>query len=153
MGDRPIDHMIIENPITLHPEDSVEHGMKMLKKHGIRTIPVVNDDGVFLGMFSSQEIIEHLVPLAGFLGESLEFAVGAAPDLAERLREFQPLKVEQFTEKNIYHIKPTTHTWEALRSLVKYGSPLPIVDDKDGHKFIGLISEQKAVESLLGFLK
>lgn len=153
MTNCPVGHMCVDSVVTIGPDDTVETAMKLLKENGIRDIPVIDENGAFIGIFSSKEILEHLVPLVGFLGESLDFAVGVAPDLADRLKEFFPLKVEQFTEKNIYHIKPKTHTWEALRSLVKYGSPLPVVDDKNGHKFIGLISEQTAVESLLALTK
>jgi CBS-domain-containing membrane protein len=151
MPNKPIQHMVVEDVVVLKPEDTVEKAMNLLQEHGVRNIPVVNENHEYLGMFSSRNIIEHLVPMVSFLGESIGYAVGAAPDLAERMTEFKPLKVEQFTDKNTYKITPDTHTMEALRALVKYGSPLPVIDEAG--KFVGLISEQKAVESLLTVVK
>lgn len=141
--------IMFSDVISVSPNDTVEHGMSLLKKHGLRVLPVVDENETFLGMFSSREVLEHLVPLAGFLGESLGFAVGAAPDLAEKLKDFYPLKIEKFMETSVAHVKPNTHTWEALRSIVKHGSPLPVVDHENNNKLLGLVSEQSAVETLV----
>ncbi len=138
--------------VTLKPDDTVERGLELLKKNNLRVLPVVGQDGVFIGMFGIQEIFEHVVPLAGIYAESLGFAVGAAPDIAARLREFFPLRAEEFTERNVFRLKPETHTWEALRALVKYGSPLAVVEQDTG-RFVGLISEQSAMEALLSIQK
>lgn len=140
--------MMFTDPVTLHPADTVEKGLTLLKDNRLRVLPVVDSDGKFVGMFGIQEILEHVVPLAGVYSESIGFAVGAAPDIAERLRSFYDDKAEGFTERNIYKIKPGTHTWEVLRALVKYGSPLPVVEHETG-RFMGLISEQSAMEALI----
>lgn len=149
MSSHLVKTIMFTDVVSIHPSSTVEEGLTKLKEHGLRSIPVIDDSGSFLGMFSCGEVLEHLVPLVGFFGESLDFAVGMAPDLAKRLKEFYPLKIEQFTEKNVYHVKPGTHTWESLRALAKHGSPLPVVDHENGNKFIGLVSEQSALETLI----
>lgn len=143
-----LEKMMFTDAVTLLPTDSVEKGLALLEENRLRVLPVVDSDGKFLGMFGIQEILEHVVPLAGIYSESIGFAVGAAPDIAERLRSFYDDKAEGYTERNIYKIKPGTHTWEVLRALVKYGSPLPVVDHDTG-LFMGLISEQSAMQALI----
>lgn len=149
MSDTLKSEIMFTDVVTIHPSKTLEEGLSLLREKNLRCIPVVDDEKTFLGMFSAHEVIEHLVPIAGFLGESLGFAIGAGPDLAEKLTKFFPHKIEEFADKKVHHIKPDTPTWEDLRALVKYGSPLPVVDDENGHKFIGLISEQSALHALL----
>ncbi|MEC9236750.1 MAG: hypothetical protein VX803_10945, partial [Pseudomonadota bacterium] len=47
---------------------------------------------------------------------------------------------------------PDTPTWEATRLIVKYGSPLPVLEENTG-KFVGLISEQSLFSELLEVLE
>jgi CBS-domain-containing membrane protein len=148
MPDTLLNRIIIKDVISVKPTDTVEKGLNVLNEHRLRCLPVLTDDGDYVGMFGTDELIKHLVPLVGLYGESLGFAVGAAPDLAKKLDEFFPLKIQEFTDTTHYTIKAGTHTWEALRALAKHGSPLPVLDGSS-KRFLGLVSEQSAIKTLL----
>lgn len=136
--------------VTVPPEATVEQALHMLDDRGLRAAPVVDKDNIFLGMFSTHDVIRSLVPSYMTAGmASLDFAVGASPVLADRLRQQFPSRVgDHVSADNCMKIMSQTHTWEALRLLAEYGSPLPVVE-RDTGRLLGLISEQSAIEALL----
>ena len=140
--------ILLKDIVVLNPNSTVGEGFETLNKHKIRCAPVVDDKGVFVGMFSVHEMIAHLIPVVGELGLNLSFAVGSAPDIADKLNSFFPKSIMDFTDKDAYRLKGTVHTWEALRALTKYGSPLAVVRDGDD-EFVGLISEQAVTQLLI----
>ncbi|MEM6903393.1 MAG: CBS domain-containing protein [Pseudomonadota bacterium] len=140
----------ITDVITVPLDATVEQALHILDDNGLRAAPVIDQDGVFHGMFSNHDVIRSLVPSYMTDGmASLDFAAGASTVLASRLRQQFPSKVgDHVSAEDSIKITTHTRTWEALRMLVKYGSPLPVVDRHDG-KLMGLISEQSAIDALL----
>ncbi len=148
--ERILSKLGITNIITVSDDDTVETVLRLLDEKQIRAVPVIDKDGVFKGMFSTHEVIKSLVPayMSGDL-VTLDFAVGQSPHLAEMLRKLYPTRVgNHVSASDCIKLTDKTHTWEALRMLAKYGSPIPAVNPANG-MLIGLISEQSAIEALL----
>ena len=148
--ERILSKLGITNVCTVSCDETVETALRLIDEKQIRAIPVVDANNVFKGMFSAHEIIKSLVPsyLTDGIG-SLDFATGASSFLSSRMKKMYPSRVgDHVTADETIKIVPQTTTWEALRMLTKYGSPLPIVDEATG-ELKGLISEQSALESLL----
>src|SRR3954471_17830479 len=64
-------------PITVRPDDGVESAMRVLVDHGIDAAPVVDADGMVVGMLSNSDLIVqesrlHFPTLLSFLGASIE---------------------------------------------------------------------------------
>tara|TARA_B100001750_G_C15467118_1_gene577695 strand:- start:379 stop:879 length:501 start_codon:yes stop_codon:yes gene_type:complete len=148
--ERILSKLGITNVITVSENDSVEQALRLLDEKQVRAAPVVDDNGVFKGMFSTHEIIKALVPSYMTQGiQSLDFATGASTVLASRLKQMFPTRVgNHVLEDDCVKITDKTNTWEALRMLTRYGSPIPVVDPHT-KKLIGLISEQSAIDALL----
>lgn len=148
--ERILSKLAIENVCTISCDETVETALSLIEEKQIRAIPVVDENNVFKGMFSAHEIIKALVP--SYLTDgiaSLDFATGASTFLSSRLKKTYPSRVgDHVSADDSVKIAPDTKTWEALRMLTKYGSPLPIVDSQTG-ELKGLISEQSAIEALL----
>lgn len=140
----------VSDVFTISADDTVEQALRMLDERQYRAAPVLDAQGVFRGMFSSHEVIKSLVPSYMLDGDvSLDFAQGLSPMLASRLKKLFPSRVgDHVSSDSTIKITTHTHTWEALRMLTKYGSPLAIVDEQTG-KLKGLISDQSAIEALL----
>lgn len=139
----------VSDVITVSEDDTVEQALIFLNEKQIRSAPVVDKNGVFKGMFSEHEILKSLVPSYIDGLQTLEFVQGAAPLLASRLKRMFPSRVgDHVSCEDCVKVISTTHTWEALRMLTRYGSPLPVVDANTG-KLKGLISDQSAVQALL----
>ena len=128
----------------------MEEALRLLDEKKVRAVPVLDDNNIFKGLFSTHEVIKSLVPsylVDGHL--SLDFARGASSVLASRIRKFYPTRVgDHVSTSDVIKITTNTHTWEALRMLTRHGSPLPIVNEATG-EFEGLVSEQSSIQALL----
>ena len=148
--EQSISKLMVDNVLTVNPDMKIEDALRLLDEKGIRRAPVVDKDGVLLGMFSSGDLVHKLVPL--FVNEgiipSLEFFHGGGPVVAKRLKQIYPDAVEQHMDKHFITINPKTSTLEALRLLGKHGSPLPVVESHS-NILLGLISDQSVIEALL----
>lgn len=142
--------LMISTVATLSENATVEEALTMLDEKQIRSAPVVNDQGVLLGMFSSHDLIASLVPFAAVEGvlPKLNFAHGAAPVIATKLRLFYPHPVVDHMDSNIVTVVPGVSTWEVLRLISKYKNPLPVVESNT-NVLLGLVSEQSAIDALL----
>ncbi len=147
---RILDMLGIREVITVPVDATVEQALHILDDHGLRAAPVVDQNNLFCGMFSTHDVIKSLVPSYMTDGmASLDFATGASSVLASRLRKLFPSRVaDHVTATDSVKIESDTRTWETLRMLMKYGSPLPVVDRHSG-QLMGLISEQSAIDALL----
>lgn len=147
--DQILSKLGITKVISVSEDDTVESALRLLSENGLRAAPVLDKEGVFKGMFSAHEVIKELVPsyIAGM--QTLDFAQGSGPVLSTRLKDIFPSRVgDHVSVEGCMKIETRTRTWEALRILVKYGSPIPVVDKNSGH-LKGLISEQSAIQALL----
>lgn len=141
---------MITNVIKAHPDETVEVVLERLEKHSLRCLPVVNDDGVLVGILSLKKILEELLPVSVTMPDGLQrlnFVVGATPGIAKRLHKLKPVKVKEVMEEDIVVVHPETETWESFRLIVNYGSPIPVVEKETG-ELVGLISEQSAIKEM-----
>jgi CBS domain-containing protein len=60
-----------KNPITCHPDNTLEEVMKMMVEHNIRHLPVVYD-GALEGMLSITDIVEELLKKAQYENKLLK---------------------------------------------------------------------------------
>jgi CBS-domain-containing membrane protein len=148
--ERILSKLGVNHVISISCDATVEDALRLLDEKQIRAVPVVDGENVFKGMFSAHEIIKALVPSYMTQGiQTLDFATGASSVLASRLKKMFPSRVgDHVSSEDCVKITTRTQTWEALRMLTRYGSPLPVVDEQSG-QLKGLISEQSAMEALL----
>lgn len=149
------EHAMITEIIKAHPDDTVEEVLDRLDEHNIRAVPVVDDNGCMVGMFCLNTVLENLLPVAVTMPDGLQrlnFVVGAAPGVAKRLYKLKPKKVSEIMDTDTLVVHPDTQTWEAIRLMVKYGSPIPVVEEESG-KLLGLISEQSALADMNHIIK
>ncbi len=147
----PCKDAMVTKVVTVGPDQSVEEVMDILSKNNIRHVPVVDKNKALVGMFGAHLLLKNLLPVSVAMEDGLQhldFVIGAAPGMAMRLRKLMPVRVEQVMERNVVVVQPETPTWEALRLLYKYATPLPVVNEQDG-RMLGLISEQSAIAELI----
>ena len=146
----PCSDAMIKDVLTVTPDTTVHDALAIFEKNDIRSVPVVSKDGNLLGLFGLKHVLLSLLPksvtMEGGLTK-LDFVVGAAPGIAKRLGKIQSEPIENFMEKNPDVLQEDTPTWEALRVIALYGSPIPIVKENSG-EFIGMISRQSLLKQL-----
>lgn len=151
----PCETAIITEVHTVKPDISVEEALAFIHEKNVRAMPVVDHDGKLVGMFSLEALLKSLLPVAVTMEEGLQklgFVIGAGPGIAKRLKKAQTKTVADVMLQDIIVAHTSTALWEAIRLMVKYGSPIPVVEEDSG-KLIGIISEQSAMTDLEELLK
>lgn len=150
----PCRNAMITDVIFCRPNDTVESVMAVMEEKRIRHVPVIDENDVLIGMFGYSHLLKELLPVSVTMEDGLQrlnFVIGASPGVAKRLRKVYPNPVKDHLFKDVVVVAPDTPTWEATRLIVKYGSPLPVLEENTG-KFVGLISEQSLFRELLEVL-
>jgi len=133
----------------------VEDALRVFKDKDIRNIPVVDDKGIFKGLFGLTELMINLLPKSATMEDgldSLNFIGDAAPGIAKRLRKLHATPVAELMNKEAVVIHPDTSTIEALLILAKKGSPVVVVEEETG-KFLGVVSRQTLLKNLYEILE
>jgi CBS domain-containing protein/gamma-glutamyl:cysteine ligase YbdK (ATP-grasp superfamily) len=104
--------------ITVHEEDTVTLAEAMMRWEGIRHIPVENDDGELVGMFTLADVVQALRQRGGDDGG---------------------LRIGEIMHKNPRTVSPDTPTLEAIRLMREENlSALPVVE---GQKLEGILTD------------
>jgi CBS domain-containing protein len=61
MLDRPVGDIMTPNPVTLHPEDSVDSAIETMSRGGYRNLPVVDDDGKPIASVNVHAILQFII--------------------------------------------------------------------------------------------
>jgi CBS domain-containing protein len=144
-------HAAMMNKVTtLAPDTSVEDALKILDKHKIDTLPVVEEDGLFLGLFGRRILMKNLLPVSVAMsdGIQLDVKIPAAPGIARRLKKVMPLPIHEFADRKVPYVHPEMALWQCVSLIVQYGAPLPVLETET-KKFIGLISDESALSELI----
>ncbi len=152
----PTHDSMIENVITISPENTVTAALEIFKKANIRSLPVVDKSGNFLGVFGLRHLLLNLLPVSVRMEDglqTLDFLSGAAPGIAKRYHKHMQTPVSELMEKDEkVVVDEETPTWEVLRVMALNGSPVSVVNPETS-KFIGLVSRQSLLAGLEGLIE
>lgn len=139
------------NQVTLSPDDTVITAFKLILEHGMRFLPVVDNTGRYLGVFTSPTLIKLLLPRAMTIelgGKDAHkglnnlgfFNIGEA-DFHQSLTDIKDEKViNHLSEKsNIPVVAPDTPIMEGVLLLHQYKRHVILVEP-DTDKFVGVLS-------------
>jgi predicted transcriptional regulator len=59
--DAPVSSVMIKNPVTLRPRDTVAHAIGLMSAGGFRRLPIVDAEGKLTGVLKVSGILRHLV--------------------------------------------------------------------------------------------
>lgn len=149
--------------VSVTPDDTVGHALELLEEHGIRSIPVLDSEGGFLGFFHFRRLLAQLLPLSGemdLLGSpargglidrnlKLTSIIGSSAELncGDRLTALLSVRLGDVTDTDFAVAHPDTPLLETIRLLIKYRGPLPVVN-KGEKKLIALVTVQSMMQAL-----
>ena len=139
MNDREIRLVMTPAPATTAPETTVAEAWRLMRARRCHHLPVVDADGVLVGMLSSSD-----------LPRALAGATGTGPeDLAARLRQ---CPVGEVMNRNLSSIPQTATLLDAVRVL-QTGSfhALPVV--APGNVLAGMVTSTDLIEALHAMLE
>lgn len=153
-------------PITVNASDQVAHATDLLLQHRLQALPVVDDEGCFLGIFSVTHLLQLLLPKAATVRgglTSLPYVHDTIDDLRTRLREVSARAVGDSIQQRIQEIaklpvgesadgtvtivRPATPLMETLLILYHTHDNLPVVDEESG-RLLGIVSYRDVLHRL-----
>ena len=149
--------------VSATPDDTVDHALNLLAKHGIRSIPVLDSEGVLTGFFHFRRLLVKLLPFSGetdllggtahggLIDHDLRYTsvIGSEAELncSERLSALLSARLKDVTDTDFELAHPDTPLMETIRILIKYRGPLPVVN-KGEKKLIALVTVQSVIQAL-----
>jgi CBS-domain-containing membrane protein len=141
-----------KDPMCVRADETIEQAAKKLTAHQFISLPVVDADGGYLGMFGIYDLFSMLVPrvaLAGNLLPNLRFISDNPEDLRARYREVKTHLVSEAADRKAVTLKPDTPEIEAIRLFCQSHSSLAVIDP-DSRKVLGIVSCWDAIRAIAG---
>lgn len=140
----------------LSPTDKVCDALQIMHTHQIRNLPVVDDEGQFIGLFGIRRIISLLLPKAAQIDfglKDLSFMPDEVEELYKRLGDIGQKPVTDFLEKKkkLVFCKPSTPFPEVLELLEQNpDTSLPVIIVKGKkRKLVGMVSSWDVLDKLV----
>lgn len=55
----PLSGMMTTNPFTINTDDTIGYAAEMMVKHGVQSLPVVNESGTIVGIVTSRDLVKE----------------------------------------------------------------------------------------------
>jgi len=146
---RAIDVMVRE-VVTVHPETDVADAVKLLGKHDVSALPVVDDDGRLVGLISEADLIRRVE-----LGTEkhrtwwLEAVTGASA-LAEEFAKSHGKKVDEVMSEHVVSASEDTPLAEIAALMER--NRIKRVPITRGDKLVGIVSRSNLIQALASAL-
>ena len=140
------------NPMTLSPSDTVATAADRILKHHLRHLPVVDDQGRYLGTFSIYSLLKLTLPKAVLDKHGLDNVSFVTEKVGHLAQRFGGRRDEPVTKwLNIHEVaNPNTPAMEVmLQMLHGRTTSVPVVNKENG-RLEGIVSFWDVLEKLMG---
>ncbi len=130
------------HPKVVHPDDTIRTGIELIMKHRFRRLPVVDNEGIFQGVFGVNCLLRLALPKAVVMQDGLEnihFVRETLSDLRRRMQDVENKPISICMLQDSIQVAPDLPLLETLRTLYLTRASLPVVDPDSG-KLLGIIS-------------
>ncbi len=137
------------NLVALKPTDSVTTAADLILQHHLRHLPVVDEQGRYLGTFGIYSVLQLTLPSAVLKQglENIAFVMETAHDLAQRLRRRHDEPVRNWLTQDPV-VYPDTPAMKVLQLILQGHTSVPVVDKKT-RRLKGIISSWNVLEILM----
>lgn len=138
-------------PSVLHPDDRIGPAIDTIMKNRYRRLPVIDDEGRFVGVFGVSCMLRLLMPKAVVMEKGLESAPFVRDSLSDLHRRLEKVKDEPISicmHEEMVRVSPDTPILETLLTLYKTRASLPVVDPETGI-LVGVVSYFDVGEKIL----
>ena len=138
-------------PTVLKPTDIIRTAASYIMEHRYRNVPVVDDDGRYLGVFGVNCLLKLVLPKAAIMEQGLtdvSFIQDTLANLHDRLREVEHEPISLCMSTDIATVPPDKPLVETLLILYRTRTSVPVVDPENG-KLLGMISYWDVGEKIM----
>lgn len=129
-------------PSTLKPTDSIGYGADIIMHSRYRSLPVVDENFCYVGMFGVNCLLKQVIPKAVLMHKGLEnvsFIHESMQDLFDRFNEVKEQPISICLSHDVHPVAPDTPLTETLLQLYETKSSIPVVETGTC-KLLGMIS-------------
>ena len=149
-----ISEFMNDNVITVNESSTLREAIEIMIKNKTNGLVVVDEARKVIGILSSWDIIQHIVP--DYLEEDTHLASFESGDvLIQRTKETANDSIAKFMTAKVHTVKPQETLMEAAAILSEFRiRQLPVVDDNG--VLIGYINRtdiKEAIGDILGIIK
>jgi len=139
------------NPTSVKPDDLIGTAARYIMQHRYRNLPVIDEEGRFLGIFGVNCLLRLVLPKAAVMEKGLDqvsFIHETLSDLHERLRQVSTEPVSRCMNLDVATVPPDTPLVETLLLLYRTKTSIPVVEPESG-RLLGMISYWDVGEHIL----
>lgn len=142
-------HAAMEDKALIISEtDTVEKTLKDMKKKKVSAALLVDEQGVYAGLFSLPVLFDNLLPVQVHMAGGSDMTLAAAPGIAKRLLKAKALPVSQFAARKASAVHPQTPLWEGIKLLSEnHCMPLVVLDEATA-KPLGIVTQESVLAEL-----
>lgn len=136
------------DPISIRQHETVDHALHMLLQDKLLALPVIDNDGRYLGMFLRSRLVAMLLPRIVQLEERIPevarllevgFLTDSIADVQSRFRLVADRPVSEYLQTDTPILRPSTPIMNAVLFLYRARTYLPVVDENSG-QLLGVVS-------------
>jgi CBS domain-containing protein len=138
------------NPVTVKPTDSVATVVKILDEQRFRGLPVVDDQGKFVGLISEEDLIVREAPVQSplyltLLGSIIYF--DSSEKFQQQLKKSLGMLVQDVMTTKPATTQPQATISEVAQTMLQSRvGQLPVLDDQQ--KLVGIITRHDLIHAL-----
>lgn len=138
--------------VTVSLTDSFGHAFDLMVARHVRTLPVVDAQGIYQGMFDLHDVWRVLLPRAAALDRAslrdLSYLAESREELRQRLERARSRPVREFLDDaKAPAIPHDASANEAILLLDRYGGHLAVIE-RQTRRFLGLVSPWEILSTL-----
>jgi CBS domain-containing protein len=140
------------NPTAIRATETVASAAQLILQHHLRHLPVVDEQGIYLGTFGIFSVLSLTVPKVATLDMGLNhvpFTAHRLSDLRERLQQVAQEPVVNCLRQDVEVVYPDTPLMEAVLLLLRNRIALPVVE-RESRRLVGIISSWDALQKVVG---
>jgi CBS domain-containing protein len=141
-----------DRPVSVDRQARLRDAAALIMKHKFRNLPVIDEQGRYLGVISSNRLLCIILPKAATMEpplERLEFVHDTIEDLRERWYEAADRPVTEFLDSDVETVAPDSSLDETLLTLYRNRTSLPVVERTTG-RLVGIVSHWSVGNAVVG---
>lgn len=140
-----VKNIMIKDIRHLSPELSAKDALYKLLNQQISGLPVINETGNLVGMFTEKEILTHVLP--SYIDKIGKFMYGETPKaILNKLATLDKIKVKDIMRKEVVTISSDSDLAEAAHLILTQKQRRVLVVDQG--KVTGIIAREDIVRAL-----
>ncbi len=151
-----VQRAMIEAPFTANPDNTVKEIINLLSEKHVRAVPVTDESGTLVGLITLRLLLKNLLPVSASMEggiDNLDFLVGTTAGAAKKLKKILDRPISDFMTTEYHFVDIETSKWEAIRLMVKSNTILPVVDNDEDKKLLGVLTAQATLSELTNVMK